>query len=249
MKDIFSPDGRKKLESLRQDPKALLAFDFDGTLAPLCPHPDDVRLAPSTKGLLKRLCRSHLCVVVTGRALGDLEPKLRGIPFLGIIGSHGMEWTFGKKPLLKYVSQARQWREELEGKLPVMEPGILLEDKKYSLSVHWRQTRRKSVAERQVLGAVRKLAHKRLIKGKQVINVIPEAAPDKGQAFQALLKKLRIQRAFYIGDDVTDEFVFRAKPPRGAEWVCVRVGNYPLSHASYRLKRQTEIDSLLQSFL
>ena len=53
----------------------------------------------------------------------------------------------------------------------------------------------------------------RVIPGKLVINVVPDAAPSKGDALVALRDRTEADIAMYVGDDVTDEDVFRLDQP------------------------------------
>jgi trehalose 6-phosphate phosphatase len=249
MKDLLSAAHRGILHRLGSDPKAVLAFDFDGTLVGLYRDPQEVHMAASTRTLLRCLCRSHRVVLITGRGLEDIEPKVKGIGFLGIVGSHGMEWTFGPNRVDRFIARTRRWKEALESAFRSKTSGILVEDKRFSLSVHWRQARKKTLAARQVKREIQKLSGTRLIGGKEVMNVLPKGAPDKGIAFRRVLRKLGAETAFYIGDDVTDEYIFRLTPPRGAHWVLVKVGNANRTHAGYRLKSQKNIDAVLRELI
>jgi trehalose 6-phosphate phosphatase len=68
--------------------------------------------------------------------------------------------------------------------------------------------------------------------------------PYKGDAFRQLLRAERAQTALYVGDDDTDEDVFRLEIPESL--LTVRVGASPGSHATYFLREQPEIDNLLR---
>ena len=48
--------------------RVLLAFDFDGTLAPIVPDRDDARMRPRTRALLEEICRRYPCAVISGRS-------------------------------------------------------------------------------------------------------------------------------------------------------------------------------------
>ncbi|HEX2880426.1 MAG TPA: trehalose-phosphatase, partial [Polyangiaceae bacterium] len=128
-------------------------------------------------------------------------------------------------------------------------PGIDLEDKRYSLALHYRHARRKYEA---CLTIERAIARARLpvrtVLGKEVVNVVPAGAPNKGNALERLSDMEGSEATLYIGDDVTDEDVFRfsidQEFPFG-ELLTVRVGQSPSSAASYFLSNQREIDRLL----
>ena len=84
----------------------------------------------------------------------------------------------------------------------------------------------------------------RTIPGKLVLNVVPAAAPSKGDALIALRDQADADVAMYIGDDVTDEDVFRLDQP--GRLFTVRVGRSKSSAARYYLRRHDEIDALLE---
>lgn len=74
------------------------------------------------------------------------------------------------------------------------------------------------------------------------MNIVPTESPNKGEALLLLLRHAGARRAVFIGDDLTDEDVFRLKNP------CVlgiRVGNSSLSEAAYRLSDQNGMGRLL----
>jgi trehalose 6-phosphate phosphatase len=75
------------------------------------------------------------------------------------------------------------------------------------------------------------------------VNVLPELAPNKGDALLALRAIEQADIAFYVGDDVTDEDVFKLNQP--GRLLSARVGESLSSWASYFLRHQTEIDRLL----
>jgi trehalose 6-phosphate phosphatase len=82
------------------------------------------------------------------------------------------------------------------------------------------------------------------VPGKRVVNVVPAEAPHKGDAFRQLLRAERAEQALYVGDDDTDEDVFRLEPPDRP--VTVRMGPSRRSRAEYFVREQGEIDDLLR---
>jgi trehalose 6-phosphate phosphatase len=121
--------------------------------------------------------------------------------------------------------------------------GVELEDKTYSLALHYRRSRRKKEAVARIAQALATLGEVRVIGGKQVVNVLPLGAPHKGVALERERDRLGCDTAFFIGDDETDEDVFALDRP--GRLLTVRVGSARLSLASYCLERQAEIDALL----
>jgi len=78
---------------------------------------------------------------------------------------------------------------------------------------------------------------------KCVTNLVPPGAPDKGDALGALLVHSRCERALYVGDDVSDEAVFRLRSPLV---LSVRVERHPKSAADLYLKDQSEVPRLVR---
>jgi trehalose 6-phosphate phosphatase len=68
----------------------LVAFDYDGTLAPIAPTPEAASMRADTRRLLGRVASRYPCVVISGRALDDLTRRLDGIPLWYVFGNQGL---------------------------------------------------------------------------------------------------------------------------------------------------------------
>ncbi|MFH1016736.1 MAG: trehalose-phosphatase, partial [Pseudomonadota bacterium] len=88
MKDLFSSETRAALTSFLRQP-TLVAFDYDGTLAPLGVDPTRTGMRPSTKRLLREVARAYPCVVITGRSRDSVWPFFRGVGIQHVAGNHG----------------------------------------------------------------------------------------------------------------------------------------------------------------
>jgi len=75
MKDLFSNEGQRAVAAVLAL-KPLLAFDFDGTLAPIVARPDDVHVAADVKLRLAQLSRWRPVAIITGRRIADVAPRL-----------------------------------------------------------------------------------------------------------------------------------------------------------------------------
>jgi trehalose 6-phosphate phosphatase len=139
------------------------------------------------------------------------------------------------------ASQVAGWRRELERDLDGAP--VYFEDKVSTLAIHYGLGRRWRDVERAVHAAAARLHGARLVRGKKVLNVIPEKFPNKGDAVLALLRRMRLDVALYAGDDVTDEDAFAVGPPR---IVGVRVGPGE-TRAEWRISRQDRVDELLEA--
>jgi trehalose 6-phosphate phosphatase len=90
MKRVLSPRNVDVLAQFAWS-HVLLAFDFDGTLAPIVADRDAARMRASTRKLFERVCRLYPCAVISGRSRDDVSSRLEGLPVKYIIGNHGLE--------------------------------------------------------------------------------------------------------------------------------------------------------------
>lgn len=248
MKYLFSEQGRKLLESLTFT-KTLYAFDFDGTLAPIVKSPDDAKLGSTLRSLLKELSEFAAVAIISGRSIQDLKLRL-GFEPPYLIGNHGLEGLSATKESAEAAqSLCQSWRTQLGqnwGELKA-DPGIFVEDKTYSLALHYRKSRNKRAARMTLFEKIEGLKPSpRIILGKSVMNLIPVGAPHKGVALLELMMKLELRAALYVGDDDTDEDVF-SLPDEGI--VTVRVAHKRTSNAKFFVKRQTEVRRILREIL
>ena len=218
----------------------LVAFDFDGTLAPIVPTPSRARMRARTRRLLNAVARRYPCVVISGRALNDIEERLEGIPLWHVAGNHGIE------PWERTESNARvvrEWAWQLRKRF-APDRGIVVENKTYSLTIHYRRARTPQRARKMITAAVRSLGGAVAMQGNLAVNVLPKGAPHKGQALERLTRLLGCDAAIYVGDDGTDEPAFSAKHPE--RLLSIRIGNGQRTRARYHLENQREIDKLLE---
>src|SRR6186713_659242 len=89
MKHLFTPEGERALQDVMHL-RPLLAFDFDGTLAPIVARPDEARVPESVSLGLAELARDLPVAIITGRSVADVRPRLGFAPHY-VIGNHGAE--------------------------------------------------------------------------------------------------------------------------------------------------------------
>jgi trehalose 6-phosphate phosphatase len=242
MKDLLADAQRGVLARLAWS-NAMLAFDFDGTLAPIVADPARAHLSLRTRRLLDELARLYPCVVISGRKASDVRARLSNVGLRGVIGNHGLEPLLATDALARRV---RTWRLELERALDAV-PGVVVEDKTYSLAVHYRRSRKKRTARAAIAHATASLRGARIVGGKLVVNVVPQRAPHKGTALERFRQRLGCETAFFLGDDETDEDVFALA--RAGRLVAVRVGRSRATAAAYYVARQSDVDELLRRLI
>lgn len=220
----------------------LVALDYDGTLAPIVGTPRKAQMRARTRRLLAAVAQRYPCVVISGRARDDVASRV-DVPVWHVSGNHGLE-PWGEDPT--YAARVRAWVRELRRRLTPLK-GVVVEDKTYSVTVHYRRAKQKRRAMRAVAAAARALRGVRVVGGNEAVNLIPRGAPDKGEALEKARHLLACETAIYVGDDETDEDAFAAARPE--RLLAVRIGLGGRSRAKYRLKDQRQIDRFLRALL
>jgi trehalose 6-phosphate phosphatase len=188
--------------------------------------------------------------ILSGRDLDDVR-RLVDIDGIVYAGSHGFDIA-GPRGLRKQVATEflsiidlaeKELKEELAGI-----PGALVERKRFSIAAHYRNVAGSDVSK--VEQAVNKIAahhgELRKIDNKKVYELQPNIDWNKGKAVLLVLQAPELDDVFpiYIGDDLTDEDVFRALKERG---VGIVVNKQPrLTAARYALKDPVEVERFLR---
>jgi trehalose 6-phosphate phosphatase len=228
MKPLFGPQGEAALAAaLARRP--LLAFDFDGTLAPIVPLPDHARVPPAVVQHLEQLARALPVAVITGRRIADVQARL-GFEPRYVVGNHGAEdpAADGGPALVRALDVARERLGAQRDALAAA--GVWVEDKGASIAVHYRH----AADPVDALGLVMRLVGPlvpalSIVGGKMVVNLMAANAPDKAVALASLVARSGAPGAIFVGDDVNDEPVFARGEP---SWLTVRVGHAPLASAA-----------------
>jgi trehalose 6-phosphate phosphatase len=239
---ILSPSGRRLVDAFAQH-SVLVAFDYDGTLAPISASPAGARMRATTRRLLRQVARRYPCAVISGRAYSDIAPRLRSVPLRAVFGNHGIEPLWARPAGATLVAR---WLADLAPRLRPW-PGIWIEDKKQSLAIHYRDARNRTQMRRVIDAAIVDLKGVRAIDGRAAVNLLPIRGSNKGVALRHVCRAARCRRAIYVGDDGTDEDAFGALPPE--RLLSVRVGRRHDSLARYVLPSQLDVDALLRLLL
>lgn len=209
------------LDSIDFNTTALL-LDIDGTLLDFALVPDGVTVAPSLKQSLQALSKmtGGALALVSGRTIHDID-RLFWPQKYSAVGGHGAEMRLavpdgaaasGPVPLPKDL------RDRLRA-IAVRANGIIVEDKGYSLALHYRMAPKlKEAVENDVLAILAALPPGTVeaLPGKSVIEV-KHAGFNKGTGIRALMEHapFRARHPIFIGDDVTDEAGFAVMPEFG----------------------------------
>lgn len=227
----------------------LVAADSDGTLAPIVDNPDKVQADEQSLAALRTLAAmadTH-AAIASGRSLADLARHVGDARGIHLIGSHGAESHDGvaataSPAAMAALSKAR----ECIGRIAARAPGSLVEDKPTGCAFHYRNVEGKTAAARvdELLAAVRQWPELTVRHGKKVVELSAVRA-NKGDALQSLRKRLGATCMLYVGDDITDEDVFRTL---GAEDIGIKVREGPTA-ARFRLADTQAVSDMLMSVL
>ncbi len=252
MKHLF--EDWKEIQGRIQRAKYLFLFmDYDGTLTPIVDRPDLAFCPSAVKRHLDKLrdLPGVSIAIISGRSLEDVREKV-GVSGITYVGNHGLDienpagrhkrlLTSARRTELKKMT--RHWQDSLKEI-----PGILLEEKGSTLSVHYRhvpqkwftKVRQVLEAELQQWGDRWEIAH-----GKMVLEIRPKMDFSKGEATRQILKSFpsRDLLPIYLGDDQTDEDAFRVVKGRGVS-VYVGPGSVP-SEADFFLQDPSEVQEFL----
>jgi len=241
----------------------LLFLDYDGTLVPLADHPSKAHIPLETKRLLQQLARQPNVYVtlVSGRSLSDLKRLVR-LEDLCYIGNHGLELEVATLHYVNPVARAKralfkQISRQLQQALVVV-PGAWLEDKRLTLSVHYRSVPAKDrIRVRnifyQIVRPHQENRQVRVTAGKCVFELRPPVRWTKGTMLNWVwIRHVAAARGatvlpVCVGDDATDEDAFEALKDHG---VTIAVGpSTPLTQARYYVETPVEVHRLLQLIL
>lgn len=243
------PDALNNIDRIAQmvaGKKLAVFLDYDGTLTPIVMRPEDAVLSPSMRKTVQELSHIFPVAVISGRDRKDVK-SLVGLNEIYYAGSHGfdikgpdLEYEHGQE-FLPVLEEAEKY---LKQKTKTVK-GSLVERKKFSIAVHFRQVKEAdfSKVNQAVQEADKKYSKLRLSSGKKVFELRPQIDWDKGKALLWLLKKMGLDNPhvlpLYIGDDTTDEDAFRVLFSRGLGIV---VGeDSRLTSARFRLKDPNEV--------
>jgi trehalose-phosphatase len=231
--------------------RAFVFLDFDGTLAPIVAAPHLARANRQVMRAIESLValpRARVAVM-SGRPLAFVRERfrLRGL-YHG--GNHGLELrgpglTFQHRVASVIRPTIRTMAETAKTHFAECR-GVIIENKGLTMAVHYRGVppsfrRRFSTAMATFrLGTASSPVRWR--RGKKVWEALPRVKWNKGHALTELLRHVGLAVPVAVGDDVTDEDMFRAVGQKG---VSVRIGKSTASRAMYYLPRQADVPRFL----
>jgi trehalose-phosphatase len=241
-------------ERLRAAPVVALFLDFDGTLAPLHPKPEEASIDGAARQALATLAQDGRFKVwiVSGRRRDDVRAKVR-LPSACYLGLHGWESRSGaavREETRRALECLTAWASASIANNSAITSnsagdGVWIEPKEHILAIHYAgiseddSSRLRRILERMTEPFADLF---RLQAGKRVWEIVPRELGDKGRAVTRTLAALPPGTlAVCLGDDQSDESAFAALP-RG---ITVCVGDAHPSRARYRLAGVPQVRTFL----
>jgi trehalose 6-phosphate synthase/phosphatase len=250
----LSNEAKSKLVSdFQQSGQRLILLDYDGTLIPFSAKPEQAKPTGEVKRLLKKLAddpKSEV-VLISGRDKYTMEKWFGGLK-IGLVAEHGA-WAKEKGKHWEVVETLpSDWKEELR---PILElymdrtPSSFIEEKEFSLAWHYRRADPKlgELRAREVVDELLNLTanlNLQVLEGNKVVEV-KSTGINKGRAALRWISKKTWDFILAVGDDLTDEDIFKVLPPTA--W-SIRVG-FSASMAKFSLGSPSQVTSLLMEML
>ena len=237
----------------RKSSSRLILLDYDGTLVPITESPQESVPDEDLLDLLRQLAeqQENEVVLISGRDRKTLDEWFGGLN-LTLVGEHGA-WL--KRPgsgweLMEPLTSS--WKREIHSILQMYAdrvPNSFIEEKEFSIAWHYRKVEAKygeSLAKELVrlLTSMTGNFDVEVLHGKKVVEV-KNAGVNKGRIVLRLLSNRSFQFILAIGDDFTDESMFRILPENAYS---IKVGVEP-SFARFNLTSQDEVVPLLRELL
>lgn len=241
------------LQRYNKASKRLLLLDYDGTLVGFKKQID---LASPDRELSEILDKfiadeKNTTTIISGRKHQTLE-KWFGDKKLNLVAEHGAWTKQGKNEWKKKKGLSDFWKEEVHQLMDDFcdrTPGSFIEEKSYSLVWHYRKVQ-KGLGPLRANNLMDNLRYiipgygLQLLNGDKVVEV-KQSEVNKGKAALNLMEKETYDFILAIGDDYTDEDIFKVLPDTA---ITIKVGNQ-MSSARFSLKSHIEVRGLLNSLL
>ena len=241
----------KIIEKFKESTNKIFFLDYDGTLTGFNSNPEKALPDEEIYEIINQLLIKNVkIVIISGRGRFFLEEHFGHLP-VDLVAEHGV-WIRRKNPEWRMSQNLdTNWKESIR---PIIEnfvdrtPGSFLEEKEFSLVWHYRKVApglsEKRVNElNNVLTGLLANSNISVMPGNKVLEV-KDAIINKGSAANSFLNK-PYDFIFAIGDDWTDEHIFRELPESA---VTVKVGTEE-TLANYYVENQLSVKELLRSFI
>ncbi|RJR30167.1 MAG: trehalose-phosphatase [Desulfobacteraceae bacterium] len=265
MQDVLSlPSAVESIEEIRDRAgkrRFLVSLDYDGTLTPIVERPEKAVLSAEMRRRVSELADLCTVAVITGRDLAEVK-RLVGLGKIYYAGSHGFDISGpGDRHVLQMgteflplLDHAQEALHEMLGSIP----GMLIERKRFSVTVHFRLVEKDRLPEieESVNLVLRNTQGLRKNCGKKIFELQPGVDWNKGKALMWLMDALDLHLdnvlPLFIGDDATDEDVFEVLRTSGIGIVVrddAAAEGHLQSAAQYGLENQQQVEPFLQMII
>lgn len=237
------------ISDYRKAEKRLIFLDYDGTLMRFFSRPENARPDEQLLEILNGLSDEpkNIVFIISGRNREILE-KWFGKLNIGIIAEHGVWIKDLKEDWQTLFPISNEWKKEI---LPILElfadrtPGSFVEEKEYSLVWHYRRVDPTHAGIRvnelkEVIVNLTENLNLGVLDGNKVVE-IKNLNINKGSAAMNFIDKYDADFILALGDDLTDEDMFRVLPDHAYS---ARVG-LAYSHAKYNIKTVNDVREFL----
>jgi trehalose 6-phosphate synthase/phosphatase len=252
-KEVDEEISNDLIQGFKAAKKPILFLDYDGTLIEYRYRPTDTFPDEDLKELLTLLNEKAQVVIISRRDRATLEKLLEGLD-VDMIAEHGvwLKMRGSKEDWIAYAEVDDSWKPDIR---PVMEyyvqrtPGSFIEEKLHSLVWHYKKVESGlgDLRMRELFSHLKYMAsgyNLQVLEGNMVLEIKrPEI--NKGKAATAFMKGKKFDFILAIGDDWTDEDIFKAMPPDAHS---IRVG-YTYTEANYNIKNTKEVRTLLRKLV
>jgi len=241
-------------EKFRDAGNKLTLLDFDGTLVDFASDATDAVPSKELLDLLQKVADipgNHL-IIITGRQMNEIDKMVGHLP-IDIIAEHGA--MIREKAIWKTLIEGKtEWKKEVFPIIMsynIINPNSFIEEKSYSLAWHYRNVEPKT-GKADSRGLIKVLSRftldydLKILDGNKVVEIICKNV-NKGSAVLYLLNKMSYDFILSMGDDITDEDMFRILLDNNKAYT-VKIGPGDTC-ARYRLAGIQQVIALLERFL
>lgn len=242
------------IDKYNRTQKRLFMIDYDGTLTPITKAPEMALLDEKPKAFLKSIIsdQRNTVAIISGRESQFIEEQFMGMDLI-LVAEHGYLIKYPGEEWTKSIEINLSWKQKI---LPILNDyvdrcnGSMIEEKDASLAWHFRNADEDIVSVRinelkdDLVEILKNESKLQMIEGEKVLE-IKSILYNKSTAATAIINKDKYEFMLAIGDDTTDEDLFKVVPKYG---FTIKIGRKP-SRARFYIRDQAQIYQILSIFI